>query len=53
VVEESDETLFWLELLSDSNIVNRDTNAKLMKEAEELLFIFSASKKSTKDNLMP
>jgi four helix bundle protein len=51
VVEESDETLFWLELLIESEIANSDKAKSLMKEAEELLFIFSASKKSTKENL--
>jgi four helix bundle protein len=51
VVEESDETLFWLELLTESGIVNIENTITLMKEAQELLYIFSASKKSTKKNL--
>jgi four helix bundle protein len=51
VVEESDETLFWLELIRDSEIQNNDKTNLLMKEAEELLYIFAASRKSTKLNL--
>ncbi len=51
VVEESDETLFWLELLTESNMIQLEGNKNILKEAEELLFIFSASKKSTKEHL--
>ncbi|MFO7369349.1 MAG: four helix bundle protein [Bacteroidales bacterium] len=51
VVEESDESLFWLELIQDSGILNNKKTTLLMKEAEELLYIFSASKKSTRENL--
>jgi four helix bundle protein len=51
VVEESDETVFWLDLINDSGIVKNENIEQLKKEAEELLFIFSASRKSTKENL--
>jgi four helix bundle protein len=51
VVEESDESLFWLELIRDSSIQNKDKSKILMKEAEELLYIFAASRKSLKLNL--
>jgi four helix bundle protein len=51
VVEESDETLFWLELLTESGIVKIEETKMLMKESEELLFIFSSTRKSTKNNL--
>ena len=51
VVEESDETLFWFELLSDAGIVNPEESDSFQKEAQELLFIFSATKRSTKQNL--
>jgi four helix bundle protein len=50
VVEESDETLFWIELLKDSNLVLNSDIELLKREAEELLFIFSASRKTTKIN---
>jgi len=51
VVEESDETIFWLELLTDSRIIKPELTITLMKEAEELLFIFSASRKTAKLSL--
>lgn len=51
VVEEADETLLWLELLIEANIVNEATIQPLYKEAQELLYIFSASRKTVKNNL--
>jgi len=44
VVEESDETVFWLEMLSESGLVKPERIAGLMKEACQLLAIFSASR---------
>jgi four helix bundle protein len=43
VVEEADETVFWLELLIDAGIVPRARMESLLSEANELLAIFSAS----------
>ena len=51
VVEEADETLLWLDLLIEANIVNEATIQSLYKEAQELLYIFSASRKTVKNNL--
>ncbi|MBN2272740.1 MAG: four helix bundle protein [Bacteroidales bacterium] len=51
VVEESDEALFWLELIHYSGIADPNSIALLKKEAEELLFIFSASRKTAKNNI--
>ena len=51
VVEEIDESLFWLELIQETEIQVNETMVLLMKEAEELLFIFSSTKKSTKEHL--
>jgi four helix bundle protein len=51
VVEECDESLFWRELINETEIVKDEKLKILMKEAEELLFIFSVSRKTTKDNL--
>jgi four helix bundle protein len=48
VEEEADETLFWLELMVDSNIVTHQRAEKLMKEADELTAIFVASLKTAK-----
>lgn len=41
VVEESDESLFWLEILQDSKIVSLDSIQKLKNEAEELVKIMN------------
>ena len=43
VVEEADETVFWLELLVDAGIVQEHLAAPLTSEAKELLAIFAAS----------
>ena len=43
VVEEADETVFWLELIVDAGLVRRTRIENLLKEANELLAIFAAS----------
>jgi len=43
VVEEIDETVFWLELLVETGIVARSKMESLQNEATELLAIFAAS----------
>jgi len=43
VVEEADETVFWLELLVETNIVPPSRMNSLLDEANELLAIFAAS----------
>lgn len=48
VVEEADETLFWLECISDNAIVNANLMAPLIKEADELVAIFAAARKTCK-----
>lgn len=50
VEEESDETLFWLEMLLEAKKVNEVDVAPLMKEAKELTAIFSASRITAKQN---
>jgi four helix bundle protein len=50
VVEEADEALLWLELLEESKTTAGQVN-DLKKEAKELLFIFSSSRKSAINNL--
>lgn len=50
VEEETDETLFWLELLVESGLVKEDRLRDLMKEADELTAIFTASGKTAKEN---
>src|SRR5260370_28635511 len=43
VVEEADETVFWLEFLVDTDIVPEARMTSLLAEANELLGIFAAS----------
>ena len=44
VVEEADETAFWLEMLSDCDMVNGERCKDILKEACELSAIFTASR---------
>ncbi|MBV9928288.1 MAG: four helix bundle protein [Acidobacteria bacterium] len=48
VVEEADETVFWLELLVETNIVPPSRMNSLLDEAHELLAIFAASQHTAK-----
>ena len=48
VVEEADETVFWLELLVETEIVRAGRMKNLMSEANELLAIFAASQYTAK-----
>ena len=48
VVEEADETVFWLELLAETGVVRADRVSDLQKEANELLAISSASLRTSK-----
>jgi four helix bundle protein len=50
VVEEADETVFWLELLSDTGVVTAEKLALLLKEGNELLAICAASLRTAKHN---
>jgi four helix bundle protein len=47
VVEEADETLFWLEILIDANIVSQQAIARLLNETTEILKVVSSARKST------
>lgn len=46
VVEEVDETLFWLEIMSETEIMPTKRLNSLVAEAAELLRIFSSSRKT-------
>ena len=48
VVEEADETVFWLELLGETEIADLSQIKDLLQEASELLAIFSASRRTAK-----
>ena len=51
VVEEADETVYWLELLSEAELVPRDKLTSLLREAQELTAIFTASKATMTEDL--
>ena len=50
VVEESDETVHWLELLTESGIVNAQRVANLLREADELMRIFSKTRATARQS---
>jgi four helix bundle protein len=43
VVEEADESVFWIEMLAESEVVPRRLLEDLLKEARELTAIFTAA----------
>jgi four helix bundle protein len=49
VMEEADETVFWLEILAESGIVPPPKLQKIRAEANELLAIFAASRRTARD----
>ncbi len=51
VVEEADESQFWIEILIESELVKKEKLLKLEEEAEELVKIFSSYRKKLKDKL--
>lgn len=46
VIEEVDESVFWLELLIEEQIVSEESARAIKKEGEELTAIFIASRKT-------
>jgi len=48
VLEEADETLYWLEILHDSGVSTEKSVLEVMKEAGELIAIFAASHKTAR-----
>ena len=49
VIEEADESYFWLEFIIDENLLKAHLVKSLLKEAEELTAIFIASRKTTRN----
>jgi four helix bundle protein len=47
VIEETDETMFWLELLWETNIVEQKLLQNLYNENEEILKIMTTSRKNS------
>jgi len=50
VVEEADESVFWLEMLSDCDIVPMSKLELLIMEAHELSAIFTASRRTARSS---
>ncbi|MEO6668951.1 MAG: hypothetical protein ABIN36_05720 [Ferruginibacter sp.] len=48
--EESDETLYWLEIIEEANIKSGENTQILIKEANELTAIFTATNKTARLN---
>jgi four helix bundle protein len=51
VIEEADESYFWIEFIIDEKMLKRERCEKLMQEAYELTSIFIASRKTASRNL--
>ncbi|MGB8010818.1 MAG: four helix bundle protein [Terriglobales bacterium] len=50
VLEEADETVFWLELFQDGNIFPAEKLHSLVQEANELVSIFVSSVRTAREN---
>lgn len=48
VIEETDESYFWLEFIMDENLLKREAVEPLWKEADELTAIFVSSRKTAR-----
>jgi four helix bundle protein len=49
-LEEADESLYWLEILAETQIVKPELVAPLLKEANELVAILVASLNTARNN---
>jgi hypothetical protein len=49
VVEEADESVFWLELLGETGIIAQGRLRELLKEANELTAIFTATRQTSRN----
>lgn len=50
VIEEADESAFWLELIAESGMLDSENVSSLHREAEELTAIFATSVRTAKAN---
>lgn len=50
VVEEADETVFWLEMLVETGVASNETVRPLLLEGNQLLAIFAASHQTARAN---
>jgi len=51
VLEEADETAFWLEFIIDEDILSEKLVEPLLKESKELTAIFASSRKTASTNI--
>lgn len=51
VIEEGDESMFWLEVIRDTNLLRAELVAPLLKEAEEIVKIVVKSNQTAADSL--
>ena len=49
VVEEADETLFWLEIIQELKMISNEEIEELLQESEEIVKVTSAYKKKLTD----
>jgi four helix bundle protein len=52
VVEECDETLFWLELINKSKLISSEKLSDLINQTTGLLAVFSKTKKAIKEKYL-
>jgi len=50
VAEEADETVYWLQLIRDGDLLSTQQVAALLKEADELTAIFTAGRRTSSKN---
>jgi four helix bundle protein len=50
VLEEADETVFWLELLGETGIMTEHRMKELLQEARELTAIFTATQRTSRSH---
>ena len=46
VIEECDESIFWMEMLVEGSFIKKELLESLVQEATELLYIFSTARKN-------
>ncbi len=50
VVEEADETAFWIEILIESKICNSESSLPLLKEVNEILAVVAKARKTVSNH---
>jgi len=50
-IEEADESLYWMEILVESGLISEMSITQLMREADELIAILTASSITARKNL--